>query len=107
MVVHPPPRYASRRERLVRRVVHEPPNGICRPLDGVDVKVVGEGTRTEVVRARDTRPTGIPGAVDRAVHTAGLLADVLHDVDLAAGGPTDVGDVVAQHPERGDRKSVV
>src|SRR5205823_2413666 len=45
--------------------------------------------------------TGVPGAVHRAVYPAGLLADVLHDVDLAAPGPAGGGDIIAQHPESG------
>src|SRR6266705_1739177 len=39
--------------------------------------------------------------MDRAVHAAGLLADVLHDVDLAARGPPDVLAVLGKHPEGG------
>ena len=30
----------------------------------------------------------------------GLAAAVLHDVELAARGPADAGEVVAEHPER-------
>ena len=35
------------------------------------------------------------GTMDRRA----LGAEVLHDVDLAAGGPADGADVIAQHPE--------
>src|SRR6266852_6108552 len=45
--------------------------------------------------------SGRAGSVKRAMHGAGLLADVLHDVDLAALGPSDGRDVVPQHPESG------
>src|SRR5262249_5819858 len=72
-----------------------------RPVHREGVERVGEvlpvGQRVggaEAVRA------GVAGAVDGAVHGAGLLADVLHRVDLAAGGPADAADVAAQHPER-------
>src|SRR5207249_680699 len=37
----------------------------------------------------------------RAVHAAGLLADVLHDVDLTACGPPDVLAGLGKHPEGG------
>ena len=35
--------------------------------------------------------------VDRAVHHAGAMADMLHDVDLAADGPADR--LFGQHPD--------
>src|SRR5229473_306875 len=35
----------------------------------------------------------------RAVHDRRFLADIFHDVDLAASGPADGTDVVTQHPE--------
>src|SRR5439155_21326441 len=37
----------------------------------------------------------------RGGYPAGLLAAVLHDVDLAAPGPAGGGDIIAQHPESG------
>jgi hypothetical protein len=39
--------------------------------------------------------------VDGAVNGGWLFADIFHDVDLAALGPADRADVVAEHPERG------
>ena len=39
--------------------------------------------------------------MDGAVDNGGLLADVFHDVDLAALGPADFVYVVAKHPEGG------
>src|SRR5207249_5826791 len=62
---------------------------------------VGEGARGQVICAANALRTGVPGAVHRAVYPAGLLADVLHDVDLAAPGPAGGGDIIAQHPESG------
>src|ERR1035438_2332745 len=43
---------------------------------------------------------GIPRAVHAAVLDSRLLADIFHDVDLAAVGPTDLGYVIAHRPER-------
>src|SRR6188508_3462087 len=45
--------------------------------------------------------TRITGTVQRAAVVADLLATILHDVDLAAVRPADVGDVGAERPERG------
>ena len=39
--------------------------------------------------------------MDRSVNRRGLLADVLHNVDLTACWPVDTVDVVSQHPEGG------
>src|SRR5256712_5211410 len=101
MVVHPASRKTFGGDSQVEGIVDVPANRILLPLDGVHVKGVGERARAHVICAADALRTGVPGAVHRAVHPAGLLADVLHDVDLAARGPADRGDVVAQHPERG------
>src|SRR5437773_2628668 len=101
MVVHPASRKTLRGDGQVEGAVDVPANRIRLPLAGVHVKGVGEGARGQVICAADALRTGVPRAVHRAVHPAGLLADVLHDVDLAARGPADGGDVVAQHPESG------
>src|SRR5205823_6937832 len=101
MVVHPPPRDIARRDGFVRGAVDEPANRVRLPLDRKHVKGVGERARAQVVGAADAVGTRVVGAGRRAVHPARLLPDVLHDVDLAAAGPADLRDVVAQHPERG------
>src|SRR5437899_948134 len=101
VVVHPPPGQGIRGDGLVQHVVYVPANRSRLPLDGVDVKRVGKRARRQVVRAADASRAGVPRAVYCAVHPARFLADLLHDVDLAARGPADGGDVVAQHPERG------
>src|ERR1035438_10161075 len=64
------------------------------------MEVVGEllsfGKR---VCAGERVAIGIPRAVQAAVLDSWLLADVLHDVDLAAVGPTDSVDVRTHRPE--------
>src|SRR4029077_2048529 len=40
-------------------------------------------------------------AMQGAVNGAGFLADIFHDVDLAALWPAGRGDIFAEHPERG------
>src|SRR5438445_756701 len=91
VVVHPPPRQVPRSDGLVQRVVDVPANRGRLPLDGVHVEGVGERARGQVIRAADAARTGVPGAVHRTVYAAGFLADVLHDVDLAARGPPGRG----------------
>src|SRR4029077_15995869 len=73
------------------------------PLDGVHMEIVGERTRGEIVRSADAARARIAGPVHRPVHDARLLADVFHDIDLAALRPTDGVDVVSKHPERGPK----
>src|SRR5258707_7110706 len=73
------------------------------PLDGVEMKSVGEflsGGKAEG-RSGIARRAGSTRAVKRTVDGAGLLADIFHDVDFAALRPADGSDVVAEHPERG------
>ena len=41
----------------------------------------------------------VGGGVDAAVNAQGVEADVLHDVDLAAGRPSDLSTVGAEHPD--------
>src|SRR5713226_9031065 len=67
------------------------------------MKICGEIlTRRQTKRGSQVaRGTGSAGPMKRAVNGAGLLANVFHDVDFTAGGPTHRGDVVAKHPESG------
>src|ERR1700694_1046139 len=73
------------------------------PLDGVKMKIIGEilaGGKAEergdvacaACRAR---------AMQRAVNRARFFANVLHDVDFAALGPTDGTNVIPKHRESG------
>src|SRR5580693_2708976 len=78
-------------------------DGVGGPFDGVEVEVVseilacGEGeNRGEVAGV-----CGGTGAVQGAVELVGFLADVFHNVDFAALGPADRGDVFSEHPEGG------
>src|SRR6516225_6419551 len=73
------------------------------PLDGVNMKIIGEclaGRQCE-------NGSSVAGAarrawaVKRAMHRAGLPADILHDVDFATSGPAGGRDVIAKHPESG------
>src|SRR5690349_11670409 len=91
------------RESCVKIRVHIEANDARLPFDGVEMKSIckilasgkAEGSRCVAGATRSA------GAVKRAMHCAWLLADVFHDVDFAASGPTDSGNVVAKHPEGG------
>src|SRR5690606_35142390 len=70
------------------------------PVDGERVEVVREGPALRVlVRPADARAARVAGAVDGAVHEVRLVADVLHDVDLARARPGHLGEPRAEHPE--------
>src|SRR5689334_25026547 len=101
MVEHPLRPHRARRDGLVQGAVDVPADRVQLPLDREHVKRVRERAAREVVGAGDTIGTGVARAVHRTVHGRWLLADVLHDVHLAAPGPADLRDVVTQHPERG------
>src|SRR5207244_4541732 len=81
--------------------VYVPANRMRCPPAGIAVRAVCQGACCELIRAGDALRTRVAGAMHRAVYPAGLLANVLHDVDLAARGPADLVAVVAQHPEGG------
>src|SRR6185437_14610964 len=99
VIEHPLSGYIPRRGGLVQRIVYVPSNRARLPLDGIDVKTVGEPAGAQLIRAGDTLCSRVAGAMHGTVHPAGLLADVFHDVDLAAPGPPGGGDVVTEHPE--------
>src|SRR5262249_1720420 len=68
----------------------------------VDVEIVGERAHRELCAAAVARVLLVRvWAVHGAVVRRGVLADVLHHVDLAAHWPVDLLDVVSKHPERG------
>src|ERR1051326_6720749 len=45
--------------------------------------------------------TRVARTVNSAMNGGRLFADIFHDVDLAAGGPARLVDVIAEHPECG------
>src|ERR1022692_2832470 len=71
----------------------------------VDVIVVVDGfAGGERGGGREAIAAGIAGTMRGAVIDGGVVVEgpeVLHDVDFAACGPRDRGDVFAQHPEGG------
>ena len=93
----------SGRDGMEQGTVHEPLNGILRPLDGIHVIVVrhlfAEG---QSIGLADAACAGIPRTVRRAVVYRGIVGvgpEVLHDVDFAAARPGHRRDVLAEHPE--------
>src|SRR5947208_6041905 len=91
------------RERRVQIRIDVEADGPGLPLNGVEMKIIGEilaGGKAEG-RAGIARLGDGAGAVERAVNRAGLLADIFHDVDFAALGPADRTDVIPKHPEGG------
>src|SRR5437588_10922647 len=101
MIEHPWSGQIIRSYGHVERIVDVPANRARVPFDREDMKGIGEGSHAQLIRARDALRTRVAGAMQGAVHPARLLADVLHDVDLAAPGPSHRGAVVAHHPEGG------
>ena len=100
MVVHP---FGSRRQRgggdrLIALAIHEEVDARGRPLNGIDMIIVGEPPGRNPEGLTDALGAGIARAVDGAMDGIRLAADVLHDVDLAAGGPWLALDVGAEHP---------
>ena len=91
------------RRALVGGVVGVPVNEegylARRPVHREDVVMVGE----LLVARQRVGNAGIEPvrAVQAAVYRGGLLADVLHNVDLAAAGPSPFSDVGAERPEGG------
>ena len=84
---------------MVLLAVHVPPDRLRLPLHREHMKIVAESLPVgqREWRADAVRP-GVSRAVDRAVHRGRLAPDILHDVDLAAVGPSRGN--VAHHPER-------
>ncbi len=80
--------------------VHVPAHLIGLPLDGIDVEVVCEVDPAGRVGAARTDVVGpAPAEVDRPADPVSAVGG-LHDVDLAARGPSPVGIVLRHHPER-------
>jgi hypothetical protein len=50
-------------------------------------------------RRSDPVIAGVGRAMDGPMDGQGLAPDLFHDVDLAAARPSDIADVIAQHPE--------
>src|SRR5262249_1323894 len=69
------------------------------PFDGKEVEAVAKAALGKSIRGSQRSRAGIAGAVQGAANGAGFPADVFHDVNLTASGPTDGGDIVAEKPE--------
>src|SRR2546427_13026898 len=80
---------------------HVPANRARVPLHSEDMTRVGEGSRAQLIRARDALCARVARSMHGAVHPTRLLAQVLHDVDLAAPGAAGQCAVFAPHPEGG------
>jgi hypothetical protein len=91
------------RERGELRLIDIKANFGRFPFDGVDVEAFGEVFTASEFGGCGEIGGGAVGerSVNGAVNGAGLLANIFHDVDLAALRPADSADVVAEHPERG------
>src|SRR5580658_5393442 len=78
-------------------------DGVGGPFDGVEMEIGGKvlARGKSENRGQVSRGSGGAGAMQGAVNGAWFLADVFHDVDLAAFRPARRGDVLAQHPECG------
>src|SRR5216684_7248915 len=92
----------SRSARRVEIVVHVEADHRRFPLHGENVIIIRKLLLVgKAVRISDSPRTRISRSMDCAVNHSRLFADILHDVDLAAAGPSCCSNVVAQHPERG------
>ena len=99
----------GRRGGEILNVVQIPFDLVGGPLNGEDVEVVAKHSSTrQSIGSTHARTTVVGScaagmrAVNRAVIGALVtgLADVLHDVYLATGGPAHAVNVCAEHPER-------
>ncbi len=70
-----------------------------RPQRLVDVKLIVRARHADVVALVGALHVVVGAGVDVGVDAAGIEADVLHDVDLAARGPSDVADAGAERPD--------
>src|SRR5438034_5935438 len=70
------------------------------PGGRVHVKVAAERWADRARRA-DAAAPGISRPVDGPVYRRRPGAEMLHDIDLTATGPSGLADVLAEHPERG------
>src|SRR5689334_10153912 len=55
----------------------------------------------DCTRRADAAAPGVSRPVDGPVYRRRAGAEMLHDIDLTATGPSGLADVLAQHPERG------
>src|SRR6266567_3324779 len=105
MIKHPGPAGGplGLRESSVQIRVYVKAHYAGLPLDGVEMKIIGEvlARREAKNRGGIAGWAGRAGPVKRPMDGAGLLANIFHDVDFAALGPADDRDVVPQHPESG------
>src|SRR5579859_1051715 len=90
----------GRRERRIQLSIDKEANDSWFPFDCENVEAVGEvDTAGEFVHRCEVAVARIPRSVHRAMYGGRLFADILHDVDLAAGGPTDLPEVISDEPE--------
>src|SRR5690606_19600317 len=92
-------------EGEVRPAVDEEVDPVLVPLRRVDVEVVVGPLDDEARPSLRADSVVEGGGVHVGVYAIGIEADILHDVDLAARGPVDFGDVRAEHPDGRPRAS--
>src|SRR5262249_47628069 len=87
--------------RLVTGAVDVEADDVRLPLDREDMKIIGKSQALrQRVRGADAESVGVAGTVNCAVNGGGFAADVLQDVNLAAGRPASFFDIAPQHPAR-------
>src|ERR1700728_330252 len=86
--------------RCIEVIVDVEANRVRLPFHGINVEVVGEASPAgKREGGADAIRTVIAWAMNRSMDHRWFLADILHDVDLAAGGPLDSLDIGTQHPK--------
>src|SRR5205823_2459770 len=85
----------------VRRIVEVELHHVLRPDDSVGME---GGVHALSVRKGESGAQAVPAVVGISMHRSGILAGtecrpVFHDVGLAALGPADGVNIVAQHPK--------
>src|SRR6516165_8215060 len=83
---------------LQQNIIYVPANGFRIPFHGIYMKVVAKPSfARQLKRVPNALRAGITGAVNGPVYRPRFLADILHDIDLAAIGPSSR--LVAHHPK--------
>src|SRR5712691_8038659 len=91
----PPRRKIGSSARDVKRVVGIETNRIGFPLHCVNVKISREPPAFgQLVGRSYSISCAVAGPVQGSVHCRRFLANILHDVDLAASGPARLADVI-------------
>jgi hypothetical protein len=71
------------------------------PFDGVDMEGGFSIRHFDLGTAAVAAGVIMAAGMDVGVDDSGVMADVFEDIDLAAGGPTDLADIGAEGPEGG------